>query len=70
MRLPRRAVKDLFPGWFGHYDMSTPFEGVIFSDDGKKHTSKGSEGYLRFDYGPDLIGSTPDMCKLHRQQSL
>lgn len=53
------ALRRLFGGWFGNYDMAKGFTGVVFSTDGSKHTSKGSEGYLRFDYGKLMAITNP-----------
>jgi len=58
-------VKPHFTGWFKHYELSSGFSGVIFSNDGARHTTKGSEGYLRYDYGPApyMLGAVPGAKK-------
>lgn len=58
-----KAIADanLFGDWFGHYDKSLPFTGIVFSDDGTKFDSKGGEGFLRYDYGNNMIGAVPKL---------
>ena len=47
-------ITPLFGGWFGHYDFDRIFTGVIFSNNGAKHTSKGSEGFKRLNFGTEV----------------